>query len=424
MPNETNPVTASRIDRCRVCGNTELTPCIDIGDQYLSSVFPTDLEYRKNAARYPLDLVLCKKSPDGSSCGLLQLGHRLDLRSMYDAYPYTSSTNSSMAKILQDVAASGRALGNLQPGDTILDIGGNDGTLLSFFKDEPVTLLSIDPAQNITPVLNSPNYVAVRDFFTARAFDSVSRSKAKLIFSIAMFYHLDDPMRLVRDVAACLDDEGVWIVQMAYLPAMLRTNMYDNIVHEHAGYYATHHMKWIMEQVGLEVFDVMENDVYGGSFRVFVKKQGCKRFPATQRLRDNLARELSEGLFDPATYHAFMKRVEKTRDDLCALLGQIKADGKSVWVYGASTKGNTILQYCGLGNREIAAAADSNPFKVGKYIIGADILIKDEAEMHAARPDYLLALPYSFVEGFMKREAALLASGTKFIVPLPEVRIA
>lgn len=416
-------LSATKIDKCRVCGNTELVPCIDIGEQYLSSVFPENLDYRANAVKYPLDLVMCVKKADGTSCGLVQLGHRLDLTSMYDAYPYTSSTNSSMAKILQDVAESGRALGNLGPEDVILDIGGNDGTLLSFFTKDPYTLVSIDPAQNVKSLLHPSRVSEVHDFFSEKAFTSVSAKKAKLIFSIAMFYHLDDPMKLAREVAACLDDEGAWIIQMAYLPAMIRTNMYDNIVHEHAGYYAAQHMKWLMEQIGLEVFDVMENDVYGGSFRIFVKKQGNTRFAPTERYQKILEKELTEGLFDPATYQAFMHRVEKTKEDLCALLKKIKEEGKTVWIYGASTKGNTILQYCGLGNAEIAAAADSNPFKVGKYIIGADILIKDEAAMRAAKPDYLLALPYSFVDGFIKREAELVAAGTKFIVPLPDVKI-
>ncbi|MSR85698.1 class I SAM-dependent methyltransferase [Candidatus Uhrbacteria bacterium] len=412
-----------KIDRCRVCGNTDLVPCIDIGEQYLSSVFPSSLDYRNEAIRYPLDMVMCRKREDGTTCGLVQLGHRLDLSAMYEAYPYTSSTNSSMAKILQDVADSGKALAHLQAGDVVLDIGGNDGTLLSFFRDSGYELMSIDPAQNVKPLSDVPFYKDLRESFSKKAFDSISPKKAKLIFSIAMFYHLNDPMTFVRDVAECLDDEGAWIIQMAYLPAMIRTNMYDNIVHEHAGYYAAQHMKWVMEQVGLEVFDVMENDVYGGSFRVFVKKKGCARFPATQRYQDLLARELTEGLFDPATYLAFAQRIEKTRDDLCALLKKIKEEGKTVWIYGASTKGNTILQYCGLGQEQIAAAADSNPFKVGKYIIGSDILIKDEAAMRAAKPDYLLALPYSFIDGFMKREADLIARGTKFIVPLPEVKV-
>jgi len=411
------------VKRCRVCGNTDLVPCIDIGEQYLSSVFPTDLNYRKDAVKYPLDLVMCRKKEDGTTCGLVQLGHRLDLTAMYDAYPYTSSTNSSMARILENVAESGRALKHLEAGDVILDIGGNDGTLLSFFKNDPYTLINIDPAQNVASLLNSKNYTSVRDFFNAEAFRKVSKKKAKLIFSIAMFYHLDDPLKLARDAAACLDDDGVWIIQMAYLPAMIRTNMYDNIVHEHAGYYATNHMVWLMEQLGLEVFDVMENDVYGGSFRVFVKKKGCAKFPQTERLRANLQKELEEGIYDLATYQKFTERIEKTRTDLQELCKKIKAEGKTIWVYGASTKGNTVLQYCGIGKNEIVAAADSNPFKHGKYIIGSDIPIKDEAEMRAARPDYLLSLPYSFTGAFVKREAGLVAQGTKFIVPLPEVKV-
>ncbi|MBL9039940.1 MAG: methyltransferase domain-containing protein [Archangium sp.] len=395
---------------------------MDIGEQYLSSMFPTDLDYRAKAVRYPLDVVMCVQKGERSTCGLVQLGHHLDLTSMYDAYPYTSSTNSSMGQILKDVAQSGHALGLLADDDVVLDIGGNDGTLLSFFQDEPYRLVSIDPAQNITPVLSSPNYTPVRGFFTKAAYDAASSVKAKLIFSVAMFYHLDDPMTFVRDVATCLHDGGVWVMQMAYLPAMLRTNMYDNIVHEHAGYYAAQHMKWMTDNAGLEIFDVVETDVYGGSFRLFIKKKGA-RFEQTARCRAMLERELSEGLFDPATYRAFSQRIMTTRTDLVELLATLNREGKQVWVYGASTKGNTILQYCGIGHAELVAAADSNTFKIGKYMIGSDVPIRSEEALRAAKPDYVLALPYSFVEGFMRREAALRASGTKFIVPLPAVAV-
>jgi NDP-4-keto-2,6-dideoxyhexose 3-C-methyltransferase len=417
------PSPAVEIEQCRVCGNPDLIPCISIGAQYLSSVFPTSLDYRASVPRWPLDLVMCRSTEEGATCGLVQLAHKLDLSAMYDAYPYTSSTNSSMSAILKDVAESGRVLGHLRPGDVILDIGGNDGTLLAFFQNGPFDLLCIDPAKNITPVLDSDNYTHLRDFFSEKAYSSAAGKKARLIFSVAMFYHLSDPVGFSREVSACLADAGVWIIQMAYLPAMLRTNMYDNIVHEHNGYYAAHHMKWIMEQVGLEVFDVMLNDVYGGSFRVFVKKKGDPRFPATDRYRAILREELDQRIFDPATYREFMRRIEKTRADLRDLCRTNKTQGKTLWVYGASTKGNTILQYCELSHEDIMAAADANPFKFGKYIIGADIPIKDEATMRAAKPDYLLALPYSFVNAFIKREAELVAQGTKFIVPLPEVRL-
>lgn len=420
---ETASPEPKRIDRCRACGNRSLIPCASIGAQYLSSVFPTSLAYREGMKPLPLDLVLCQKNSD-DCCGLVQLAHEFDLSAMYEAYPYTSSTNSSMSAILSDVASSGKTLGHLRPGDAVLDIGCNDGTLLSFFKEDSFDLIGIDPAKNIKPILDAGRWTHVRDYFNAAAYSRVAPKKARLVFSIAMYYHLHDPVSFSADVAKCLDDDGVWIIQMAYLPAMLKTNMYDNIVHEHAGYYSTHAMDWIMRKAGLEIFDVELNDVYGGSFRIFVKKQGCKKFPPTRRYKDNLLEEQELKILEPATYEAFMQRLQKTRRDLQALCRKIKAEGKTIWVYGASTKGNTILQYCEIGKNEIAAAADANPFKLGKYIIGADIPIKDEASMRAARPDFLLALPYSFLDGFMKRETELLSRGTKFIVPLPDVRLA
>jgi len=411
------------VKECRVCKNRSLMPCINLGAQYLSSVFPEDLQYRSRISKLPLELVLCEKKEDNSTCGLLQLAHYIDVSSMYRLYPYTSSTNSSMLSILKDLAQSGSSFRHLQSGDVILDIGSNDGTLLSFFQNKGFGLIGIDPAQNIKLVFNSKDFINVRDFFSIKAYNSVTSKKASLVFSIAMFYQSDDPVGLSRDVAQCLADDGIWIIQMAYLPAMLATNMYDNIVHEHRGYYALQQLKWIMELVGLEVFDAQLNNVYGGSMRAFVKKKGCQSYPQAKNYQTILQKELELRLFDVSTYLAFMRRIEKTRLDLSTLLKKLKAQGKTMWVYGASTKGNAILQYCGLNNNDIDAAADANPFKVGKYTIGSDIPIRDEAAMRAVKPDYLLALPYSFAEGFLKREAELLAKGTKFIVPLPEVRI-
>ncbi len=412
-----------RVEACRACGNRALVGVIDIGRQYLSSIFPSDLSYRRELAPLPLELVLCDRDGDASRCGLVQLAHRFDLSAMYEAYPYTSATNSSMKAILQDVAASGRAVVDLRPGDVVLDIGGNDGTLLSFFANAGWSLVNIDAAQNITPLVESPEYTHVRGFFSRDTYSAATAKPARLIFSVAMFYHLGDPVRFVEDVAACLASDGVAIMQMAYLPAMLRTNMYDNIVHEHAGYYAAHQMKWIFERAGLRIFDVALNEVYGGSFRVFACHRSCTRCPETARYRRLLAAETRAGLFDATTYRAFMQRIDRTRTDLAELCDRARARGEPIWVYGASTKGNTILQFCGLTARELEAAADANPFKLGKYMIGSDVPIRDEASMRAARPRYLLALPYSFVQGFLEREAALVAAGTEFVVPLPEVRV-
>ncbi len=411
-----------KITKCRVCGNAELLPAADIGAQYLSSVFPESTDYQSRYQKYPLDLVLCKKSGP-KQCGLLQLGHHLDLSSMYKDYPYTSSANAAMKKILEDVVASGTALGHLKPGDTILDIGCNDGTLLSYLTGKGYDLIGIDAAQNIQPVFQSADFHFSRGFFGAEKYRSMTSKKAALVFSIAMFYHLEDPIAFCKEVEACLDEKGAWIIQMAYLPAMLKTNMYDNIVHEHNGYYGIETMQWVMEQAGMEVFDALLNDVYGGSFRVFVKKKSNRGFAPTERLKKLLDEERKSAIFDVKTYRDFEKSVQKTRQDLQALLKKIKSEGKTVWVYGASTKGNTILQYCGLTGKDIAAAADANPFKFGRFMIGSDVPVKSEDEMRKAKPDYLLALPYSFVPAFMKREESLVKQGAKFIAPLPEVKV-
>ena len=204
---------------------------------------------------------------------------------------------------------------------------------------------------------------------------------------------------------------------------MLKTNMYDNIVHEHAGYYTLHNMKWIMDKVGLEIFDTELNEVYGGSFRIFVKQKNNSSVKTSARVAKILNNEKRIGVNSVKTYKDFMKRIEKTKQDLLNLILKLNKEGKTIWAYGASTKGNTILQFCGLNSKNITAAADSNPFKIGRYIIGSDIPVKTEETMRKAKPNYLLALPYSFVDTFIKREHKLVRYGTKFIVPLPKVKI-
>lgn len=411
-------MTCPEITACRVCGNTELVPCLDLGDQYLSSIFPTDLNYRGTLHAYPMALTLCAGP---TACGLVQLRHVFDLSEMYEAYPYQSSTNPSMRRVLQSVADAGIAVG-LDRGDVVLDIGCNDGTMLSMLAGRGLILTGIDAAQNIEPVFADPDLHLRRGYFTAATYQDFNLPKAKLIFSIAMFYHLHDPVGFSRDVAACLRSDGTWIVQMVYMPSMLDTNMYDNIVHEHVGYYDLRSLAQVMTKAGLEIYDVELNDVYGGSYRVFAQHMGGPR-PTSARVTELVAAEERAGLGQPATYHAFAERIARTRDDLRAMLDRLKRDGEPVWIYGASTKGNTIAQYCGLTVADTPLAADVNPFKWGKYLIGTDIPIVTEDELHRQKPKWLLALPYSFIDGFMAREAEMVAAGSKFILPLPNVTV-
>lgn len=412
----------TELHKCRVCGNPSLIPCVNLGDQYLSSIFPENLDYRRTLPRYPLSLVLCEKK-DNTTCGLLQLAHQLDLSPMYEVYPYTSASNSSMKSVLYDVAQSGSQLNHLRPGDVILDIGCNDGTLLTFFENQPFDLIGIDAAKNLIPILNKKNFSFVQSFFSRRAYESATRKKARLAFSVAMFYHLHDPLTFASEVSECLDEDGVWIVQMAYLPLMLKANMYDNIVHEHNGYYSIETMKWIMEQTGLEVFDVSFNEVYGGSFRMFIKKKQSTKYRKSERYLISLEEESHMGLSDSHTYEKFSARIKENRRTLMQTVSELVQKKKKIWIYGASTKGNTILQFCSINKDLIVAAADTHPFKIGKFMIGSDIPIRDETNMREDKPDYLLVLPYSFAKDFIEREQILVRRGTRFILPLPAVTI-
>lgn len=411
----------TKITKCRFCGNKKIIPVINLGNQYLSSIFPKELSYHKNIKKQPLNLVLCKKNKN--SCGVLQLSHSFNMSKMYEQYPFTSSTNSSMTKILKDVLDSALYHIDLKENDLVLDIGGNDGTLLSYLKDTKCDLLCIDPAQNIKPIFTSKKFKTITNYFSEKIYKSATKKKAKIIFSIAMFYHLYDPIKFSKEIETCLSDNGIWVIQMAYLPTMIKTNMYDNVVHEHVGYYAIDNMRWIMKKVGLEIFDVTLSDTYGGSFRLFIKKKGCLKYSKSKRYNKELENEKKLKIYNLSTYKKFMKRVERSRKDLLSLCKKIKSEGKNIWIYGASTKGNTILQYCGITKELIEAAADANPFKFEKYIIGSDIPIKKETEMRLIKPDYLLALPYSFTDAFIKRETKLVKNGTKFIIPLPKVKI-
>ncbi len=412
----------SKLTKCRVCGNTNLLPAINIGDQYLSSVFPESLDYVNKLQKYSLDLVMCEKTNE--TCGVIQTAYEYDLTEMYNLYPYRSAVNKAMVKILEDVVLSGTDLVDIRDNDLVLDIGANDLTLLSFFDKFGCDLLAIDAAK-VDPVYATPGLTNIQGkYFDAAVFDANCKGKkAKLIFAIAMLYHLADPMTFLTDIEKCLSEDGVFIAQLAYLPKMISTNMLDNICHEHKIYYGLVHLDWMVKNMNLEIFDVEENDTYGGSFRIFFKNRSNKTLGTTTRYLKMLDKELEDGIYNLSTYQAFEERIDKAKDDLLKLLRDLKAKDKKIWAFSASTKGNTILQYYGIDDSLIEAAGDASSFKVGKFSIGSNIPIKSEQDMRNAAPDYLLSLPYSFTPYFMEKEAELVKNGTRFIIPLPNVKI-
>lgn len=406
---------------CRVCDGS-LEPILSLGEHFVSN-FPSPGE--SDGSKAPLELVLCLR------CRLLQLKSTVPAEAMYQNYWYRSGTNKTMCDALADIANKVEELIHLREGDAVLDIGCNDGTLLRAYRTGGLFKVGFDPAKNLAQYSATAANKVVTDFFTAetyRADPELRRHRPKVITSIAMFYDLEDPKEFVADVRAVMDPEGVWIVQMSYLPLMLKTNEVGNICHEHLEYYSLQSLEYLLDLFDLEVVDLELNDVNGGSFRVYIRNRAADknlfgdatyRGLMSERVRDFRRAEVLMGLEQQQPYVEFAERVERIKQDVVTFIQDQVRRGKKVFVYGASTKGNTLLQYFGLDHTLIMAAAERNADKWGKVTVGTHIPIISEEEARAAKPDYFLVLPWHFIEEFKAREKAYLRAGGRFIVPMP-----
>jgi SAM-dependent methyltransferase len=405
-----------------VCGCGKLVPILALGGQYVSNFVDSPAQDGENV---PLTLVLCDAVEGG--CGLLQLLYTTPADWMYRNYWYKSGVNKSMQDALADIAAKAQALTKLSSSDIVIDIGCNDGTLLRAFTAKGLITVGFEPAKNLVGDASKGTSCIINDFFNFASFNSrFHGKKAKVISAIAMFYDLDDPNTFVSDVEKCLSPDGVFIIQMSYLPLMLSTNNFDNICHEHLEYYSLGSLSNLLQRHGLEIFDAELNDVNGGSIRAYVRHRGSKLqgFQGSQKRIDDLKNgEKNLMLETLAPYEEFAKRVEEEKNKLVEFVKSEVSKGKTVYVYGASTKGNTLLQYYGLDNRWIKAAAERNPDKWGKMTVGTHILIISEKEARDQRPDYFLVLPWHFRNEFVQREAQFLQLGSKFIFPLPTFEV-
>lgn len=397
------------ITKCRSCGSVELSDLLSLGELHLSAF----LRPGEEAPRYPLDLILCH------TCNLVQLRHTVPAEEMYRNYWYRSGTNKTMTEELHGIAREAAKRAGLQAGDVVLDIGCNDGTLLRGY-DLDLDTVGFEPSDMSLEACEHVDLV-IHDFFNAAEWEQLMKSKkARVVTSIAMFYDLDDPNTFVHDVAQVLADDGIWIIQMADLKSMLDRTMWDNICHEHLEYYSLTSLEHLLHRHGFVVVDVETNDVNGGSLRAYVQKQ-----PAVSNARVRAMREAEAamGLDTRVPYVAFAQRVHEMTLKLRSFVEQEKRQGRSIYVYGASTKGNTLLQYAKLGCDVITAAADRNPDKWGLLTVGTRIPIIDEKAARAAKPDYFLVLPWHFMKEFLEREQDYLAAGGAFIIPLPEFTV-
>ncbi|MFN2509164.1 MAG: class I SAM-dependent methyltransferase [Chthoniobacterales bacterium] len=411
------------IEKCRICGNRDLVSVLSLGEQYLTGVFPRNPQ--APLSKGPMELVACNTATRRKACGLVQLRQSYDLNEMYgENYGYRSSLNRAMVKHLEAKVHRLVERHPLSPGDLVLDIGSNDGTLLSFYPELGVTVVGIDPSAAKFADYYREHISVIPDFFSAELFRArFGQRKAHIVTSIAMFYDLESPLRFMQDVASILDEEGVWHFEMSYLPAMLRTLSYDTICHEHLEYYSLKQIKWMTDRCGLKIINVEFNETNGGSFAVTAAQQSSSHFESTAQWEELLRIEETQALATAAQHRAFVDAVESHRAGLLELLNRLKAEGRTVLGYGASTKGNVLLQHCGITRELLPAIAEVNQDKFGCFTPGTHIPIISEAEAHALKPDYLFVLPWHFRDGIIKRESGFLQRGGKMIFPLPAIEV-
>lgn len=412
-----------KICACRICGNTNLKTIMDLGVQKLTGIFPLPGE---EIGEGPLELVKCIADQDnGSVCGLVQLRYSCDSSEMYgDNYGYRSGLNSSMVEHLEEITDGIKAKVALNEGDLVVDIGSNDSTLLQSYRIDGLDYVGMDPSGKKFKKYY-PNYIElIPDFFSA---DNLIKNrpgkKAKVVTSIAMFYDLENPITFAKDIYSILADDGIWILEQSYLPAMLEAKAYDTICQEHLEFYCLAQIEWIMEAANLRVIEVSQNDTNGGSFRIIAAKKESNWEEDMSVHRMRLYEK--DGKFDLLkTYEDFEAVTDACKEELVNFINKAKEEGKRVYGYGASTKGNVILQYCGLTRDDIIAIAEVNEDKFGHVTPGSNIPIVSEKEAKEGKPDYFIVLPWHFKENILKREKEYIEqSGCAFVFPLPEFNI-
>ena len=405
-----------KINKCRICGGSELECVLDLGEQMLTGVFPD----KKNAdvTVGPLRLVKCIGD---NGCGLLQMEHSYDLGEMYgENYGYRSGLNASMTRHLQNKVKKIMDVAEVTEGDLIVDIGSNDSTTLQAYPDSGLTLVGIDPTGIKFHEYYPSHIQLIPDFFSSALLKkSFPGKKAKVITSFSMFYDLESPLDFMQEVYDVLADDGIWVFEQSYMPTMLEKNSYDTICHEHLEFYALHQIKWMTDRVGFKIIDVEFNDINGGSFSIVVKKSLGDSSVAAE-VNDILEREIALGLNTLLPYKEFASRVAKSRTDLLNFIDKVHAEGKTVAALGASTKGNVLLQYCGLNEEKITSVGEVNSEKFGCYTPGTWLPIIPEKELLVKKPDYLIVLPWHFRAFFENNESF---SNIDLVFPLPHLEI-
>jgi GDP-mannose 4,6-dehydratase len=407
----------SYLQTCRICKSSDLKDVISLGEQFITSRFPKYGDF--STPKTSIVLCMCKK------CGLIQLRETTNSEELYEyEYGYRSGISNTMRTHLKLYQEEICSIVSLKEGDTIVDIGSNDSTMLQYYGNK-YRRIGVDPTgkqfkQFYEDVELLPTYFT-HDNFT-NTFGSI---KCKMVSSISMFYDLPDPVQFAKDIYSILDNDGIWTCEQSYILTMLRTNSIDTICHEHLEYYALHQVKEIADRANFKIIDVKFNDCNGGSFRVYFAKKESDLYKENTILINTILNEEREyGIMDidGKVYFEFMKNCDEQVKYLKGFIDIVNSNDKTVYVYGASTKGNCLLQYAQLNESHMKYAVERNPNKVGK-MTSTGIEIISEETMREHPPYYLLVLPWHFRDEILQRESAFLEAGGQFIFPFPRFEI-
>ena len=394
-----------KITRCLLCRKSNLKKIYSLGNFYVSNFLDN---IKTKSLKCPLTLMFCK------NCELLQLSHIAPQELMYKRfYWYRSGVTKTMQDGLKDIYKAALANTNLSKDDVILDIGANDGTLLSFFNKKFITI-GCEPANNLVKALKKNCDYVINDFWGLKPIKNIltkkNLRKPKIITAIGMFYDLEDPNKFIKDAADILHDDGIFIAQLMCLKSMIKQNDVGNICHEHLEFYSLKSLKYLFENNGLEIFKIEENDINGGSFRIF-----CRKFNkgSIKLSEPNVLKSINN----------FVKRIKLNKEKTTRFIRQEVKKKKKIFLYGASTKGNTVLQYYGITNKQIPYAAERSKEKWGKYTVGTKIKIISEEKARKLKPDYFFVTPWGFIKEFIKREKKWIKNKGTFILPFPKFKL-
>jgi len=404
-----------KIKKCRSCQSKRLLKAFNIGSQKFTGLFPSNKNIKVDKGS--LEMVFC------TNCKLLQLKNSFNPLKMYgNNYGYMSSLNASMIEHLKKKSENVQKLIKLKPKDIICDIGSNDGTFLSFFSKK-FTLLGIDPTIKKLFKFYRKDIIKIPNFFSKKLIINKINKKIKIITTISMFYDLENPVDFAKEIYDVLDDNGIWHLEQSYMPMMIKNNSYDTICHEHLEYYSLKSIKYIFDKVGFKIIDLEFNDINGGSFSITVAKKKSKHVEVSQLIKWLIKKEDLFKYNEISTFKTFYKNIIKHKKIFRDLLLSLKKNKKKIIGYGASTKGNVILQFCKIDANLLSNICDVNKFKHEKYTPGSKIKIISEEKAKRLKPDYFIVFPWHFKNFILNKEKKFIKSVTKFIFPLPEIEI-